>query len=42
LTTTFATSHAGEISLVGALSPDAIAVYSRQATGTKYLINPCG
>jgi NADPH2:quinone reductase len=40
LTTTFATSYAREISLAEALSRDAIAVYSSQAMGAKYLINP--
>jgi len=40
LTTTFATSYAGEVSLAEALSRDVIAVYSSQATGAKYLINP--
>jgi NADPH2:quinone reductase len=38
--TTFASSYAKEISLVEALSLDAIAVYGQQATGKKYLINP--
>jgi NADPH2:quinone reductase len=38
--TTFASSYAREISLVEALSLDAIAVYGQQATGKKYLINP--
>lgn len=38
--TTFASHYAKEISLADALSPDEIAVYGRQATGEKYLINP--
>ena len=38
--TTFASHYAREISLVEALHPDAIAVYGKQATGEKYLINP--
>ena len=38
--TTFASSYAKEISLVEALSLDAIAVYGQTATGKKYLINP--
>ena len=40
LTTTFASSFAGEVTLAGVLQPDAIAVYGRQATGEKYLITP--
>jgi NADPH2:quinone reductase len=40
LTTTFASSYAAEVSLAGALTPAAIASYGRQATGSKYLINP--
>jgi NADPH2:quinone reductase len=40
LTTTFASSYTDEVSLAGALRPDAIVAYGRQATGTKYLINP--
>ena len=40
LTTTFASSYTAEVSLAGALSPKAIAAYGRQATGSKYLINP--
>ena len=42
LTTTFASTYTAEVSLAGALSLDAIAVYGRQATGEKYLINPNG
>ncbi len=38
--TTFASSYARQVSLAGALQLDAIAVYGRQATGEKYLINP--
>jgi NADPH2:quinone reductase len=38
--TTFASTYAKEISLAGALRLDEIAVYSKQATGEKYLINP--
>lgn len=38
--TTFASSYTKEVSLVEALSLDAIAVYGQQATGEKYLINP--
>ena len=38
--TTFASSYARTVSLAEAVSPDAIAVYGRQATGEKYLINP--
>jgi NADPH2:quinone reductase len=40
LKTTFASSYAGEVSLVEALDLKTIAVYSRSATGQKYLINP--
>jgi NADPH2:quinone reductase len=38
--TTFASHYAKEISLAEALQLDAIAVYGKQATGEKYLINP--
>jgi NADPH2:quinone reductase len=38
--TTFASNYTSEISLAQALSPEAIAVYGRQATGEKYLIKP--
>jgi NADPH2:quinone reductase len=38
--TTFASSYAREISLADALRLDSIAVYGKQATGQKYLINP--
>ena len=38
--TTFASSYTKEVSLVEALSLDAISVYGLQATGGKYLINP--
>ena len=40
LTTTFASHYTDEVSLAGALSRDAIAVYARQATGQKFLICP--
>ena len=40
LTTTFASSYTAEVSLAGALAPEAIAEYGRQATGSKYLITP--
>lgn len=40
LKTTFASRYTREVSLVEALSLDQIAVYSRQATGEKYLLNP--
>jgi NADPH:quinone reductase len=40
LTTTFASRYTGEVTLAGALSVEAIAVYGRQATGQKYLITP--
>ena len=38
--TTFASTYTKEISLAGALRLDEIAVYAKQATGEKYLINP--
>jgi NADPH2:quinone reductase len=40
LKTTFASSYTDTTSLAGALRLDAIAVYGRQATGSKYLITP--
>jgi NADPH2:quinone reductase len=40
LKTTFASGYTGKVSLAGALELDAIAVYARQATGSKYLITP--
>ena len=38
--TTFASHYAKVVSLAGALALDAIAVYGRQASGEKYLIDP--
>jgi len=38
--TTFASHYTKEVSLAEALSLEEIAVYSKQATGQKYLINP--
>ena len=40
LKTTFASHYTAEVSLAEALSLEAIGVYGKQATGTKYLINP--
>jgi NADPH2:quinone reductase len=40
LTTTFASHFTDQVTLAGALTPAAIAVYGRQATGQKYLITP--
>jgi len=40
LTTTFATHHTAEISLLEALAPAVIAAYNKRATGEKYLITP--
>jgi hypothetical protein len=40
ITTTFASDYAAEVSLSGALQPAAVASYSTQSTGAKYLINP--
>jgi len=38
--TTFASTYTKEVSLAGALRLEEIAVYGKQATGAKYLINP--
>ena len=38
--TTFASSYVAEVSLADVLSLEAIAVYGKQATGEKYLVNP--
>ncbi len=38
--TTFASSYTNEVSLAEMLTPEAIAVYGKQATGEKFLINP--
>ena len=38
--TTFASTYAKEVSLAEALRLEEVAVYSKQATGQKYLINP--
>ena len=40
ITTTFASSYTNEVSLAEMLTPEAIAVYGKQATGEKFLINP--
>jgi NADPH:quinone reductase-like Zn-dependent oxidoreductase len=40
LKTTFASRYTAEVSLSGALDPDAIAAYGRQSTGSKYLVRP--
>lgn len=40
--TTFASHYSAQVSLAGALSPEAMAGYGRQATGEKYLILPQG
>ena len=40
ITTTFASSYTRHISLIEALSPDALRGYAKQATGEKYLITP--
>jgi NADPH2:quinone reductase len=40
LKTTFASHYTSEVSLAQALQLDAIAVYSKQATGAKYLVTP--
>lgn len=38
--TTFASTYSHEVTLAGALQPDAIAAYGRQGTGNKFLITP--
>jgi NADPH:quinone reductase-like Zn-dependent oxidoreductase len=38
--TTFASTYTKEVSLAGALRLEEIAIYGKQATGEKYLINP--
>jgi NADPH:quinone reductase-like Zn-dependent oxidoreductase len=40
LESTFSSSYTKEVSLAEALHPDAFSVYSRQASGEKYLITP--
>ena len=40
ITTTFASTYTRQISLVEALSPEALAGYAKQATGEKYLVTP--
>jgi NADPH2:quinone reductase len=40
ITTTFASTYTRQISLVEALSPDALVGYAKQATGEKYLVTP--
>ena len=40
ITTTFASSYTKEVSLAAMLDLDEIAVYGRQATGSKYLVTP--
>lgn len=40
LKTVFASQYTAEVSLNAALDPDAIAVYGRQSTGSKYLVRP--
>ena len=40
ITTTFASHYTKEVSLAEALTLEALAVYGKQATGEKYLINP--
>jgi len=39
-TTTFASSYAQTIGLHEVLKPEALAVFARRSTGTKYLIDP--
>lgn len=40
LKTVFSSHYTAEVSLKGVLDPDAIAVYGRQSTGSKYLVRP--
>ena len=40
LTTTFASSYTGEVSLAGMLQPDAFNAYVKRATGEKFLVTP--
>ncbi|NND30458.1 MAG: NADH oxidase [Myxococcales bacterium] len=40
ITTTFASNYTREVSFAEALTLEAIAVYGKQATGEKYLLNP--
>ena len=40
VTTTFKSSFSNEVSMAGALTAEALATYSQQSTGQKYLINP--
>jgi NADPH2:quinone reductase len=40
INTTFASSYVKEVSLAEALTLESVAVYGKQATGEKYLINP--
>ena len=40
ITTTFTSTYTAVVSLEDALSPDAIDVYARRATGEKYLVTP--
>jgi hypothetical protein len=40
ITTTFASAYTREVSLVEALSADAVMGYARQATGEKFLVTP--
>ena len=40
LKTTFASTYTKEVSLAEALQLSEIAVYAKQATGEKYLVNP--
>lgn len=42
ITTTFASHYSAEVSLEEALSPQAIGIYSKRATGSKYLVLPNG
>ena len=40
VTTTFKSNFSNEVSMAEALTAEALATYSQQSTGQKYLINP--
>jgi hypothetical protein len=42
LESTFASTYTKDVSLAGALQPDALAGYTKKATGEKYLVTPAG
>ncbi len=42
ITTTFASGYTSEVTLAEMLTPEAVAVYGKQATGEKFLVKPNG